>query len=744
MRRYVRRGSTGIAIIDNSGSKPFLRYVFDVTDTGGGEETRPKLWKYQEEYQDTVSAVLEQRFGVSGPDLSGQLEQIAAQLAGEYWDDHRQDILHIVDGSFLEEYDEFNIGAQFRNAAAVSIAYTLMSRCGLEPENYFEHEDFLSIFDFNTPDTITELGTAVSQGSETVLRQIEVTIKKYEREKSAERNAEHGEQSDLHPSGRLPDSQSGPAGAAGPGPGEIREDAPDVPEGASSGAVQPPDAERDLVQPPAGDRGHGQQPPGADDAAVGESGGSDGTVEGQQSHEVGGTDEHLQGPGGGNYHVGADLQLSFIPPEIPPQREQMETIREAESADAPSASAISQAEIDAVLRQYSGRLGIFTMYQRNISAKDAVAALKREYGYSGGSHTFLDGTSGMVNYSPDTGLRLQRYQPRAEVVVKWPNLEKRIRQLIQEGSYLSPDELEKYESDHLEDKQTQGAELSDAALEVPASKSITQTDIDSQLRFEPPLSVQNLRIYEVFQQNLSAEDTINALRKIYGRAACGYKFPDGASGVTDYYPDVGIVIRKTSANQETEKVTVSWLDVEKRLRQLIGEGRYLTPEEMEQYRQTHPEQIQMETAPAPLREITQADIDAALQEWNGDLASKRQVQQYMTDHARDRGTAEWLKNEYGDGLPAFPVTVEGAATDLPWTKVQRHLARLVKEDRFFTEEELDNFEDIDAAAIREHLEQDTPLRVCGASHDRCGTVGRAGGGAGFQRGPYCPGNLRKV
>ena len=300
MRRYVRRGATGIAIIDNSGNRPFLRYVFDVADTGGEEDTRPKLWKYQEEYRDTVSAALEQRFDVPGSDLSDQFEKIAAQLAAEYWNEHRQDILHIVDGSFLEEYDEFNIGAQFRNAAAVSIAYTLMSRCGMEPENYFEHEDFLSIFDFNTPDTITELGTAVSLGSETVLRQIEVTIKKYEREKSAERNAEHGEQSDLHSSGGLPDPQSGPAGAAGPGPGQVREDAPDVSEGASTGPVQPHDAERDSVQPSAGDRGRGEQPSGADDAAVGESGGGHGAVESQRSDEVGGADEHLQGTGGGS------------------------------------------------------------------------------------------------------------------------------------------------------------------------------------------------------------------------------------------------------------------------------------------------------------------------------------------------------------------------------------------------------------------------------------------------------------
>ncbi len=588
--RYVRRGSTGIGIIDLSSGRPILRYVYDVADTGGGPETRPRLWEYRAEHAGAVSSALAQRFDapVGDGSLPEQFEKIAAQFAADYWYEHRQDILDIVDGSFLEEYDEFNIGVQFKNAAAVSMVYVLMSRCGLEAENYFSHEAFLNVFDFNTPDTLTELGTAVSQGSEAVLRQIEVTIKKYEREKSAERSAEHEERADIHAGGRRSAPQPDPGGAAGPGPGQVREDALDISEGASTGAVQPPDAERDAVPPPAGDRGHGQQPFGADDAGAGESGGRDGAVEGQRPDEVGGADEQLQGPGGGDHSGGADLQLSFIPPEIPPQREQMETIREAESADAPSASVISQAEIDAVLRQYSGRLGIFTLYQRSISAKDAVAALKREYGYSGGSHTFLDGTSGMVNYSPDTGLRLQRYQPRAEVVVKWPNLEKRIRQLIQEGSYLTPGELEKYQSDHLEDAPEHGPDTP-TPVHVPGGS--------------PPIP-----------------DTV------------------------------------------------------------------------------------------PPREITQADIDAALQEWNGDIASKRRVQQYMTDHARDRGTAEWLKNEYGDGLPAFPVTVEGAATDLPWTKVQRHLARLVKEDRFFTEEELDSLEDIDAAAIREHLEQvkDTP------------------------------------
>ncbi len=465
MRRYVRRGSTGIAIIDNSGGKPFLRYVFDVSDTGGDEETRPRLWQYQEEHREAVSAALAQRFDAPAGDgsLPEQLEKIAVQFMADYWYEHKQDILDIVDGSFLAEYDAYNIGVQFKSAAAVSMTYVLLSRCGLEAENYFHHEDFLNVFDFNTPDTLTELGTAVSQGSEAVLRQIEVTIKKYEREKSAERSAEHGEQADVHADGGRADSQPDPGGAAGSGPGQVREDAPDVSEGTPSGAVQPPDAEGDAVPAPAGDRGHGQQPVGADDAGAGESGGGDGAVEGQRPDEVGRADEQLQGPGGGNHPDGADLQLNE--PNRPAQ--------EGPSAEAPGSFSVPQAEA---------------------SGQEA-----------------------------------------------------------------------------------------DTPVHVPGGA--------------PPIP-----------------------------------------------------------------------------------------------------------ATVPPREITPADIDAALQNWNGNMDSKHRVQQYMADHARDRGTAEWLKNEYGDALPAFPVTVEGAAADLPWTKVQRHLARLVKEDRFFTQAEQDNFEDIDPAAIRERLE----------------------------------------
>lgn len=209
MGRYVRRGSTGIAVIDASGYKPRLKYVFDVSDTGGKENARRvQLWQLQDEHADSVSAMLERNYGVSGENgLTEQFEAVASQLAAEYWRDYRRDVLDIVADSFLEEYDDYNIEVAFKNAAAVSVTYSLMSRCGMQPDHYFEHEKFLSIFDFNTPRTVAALGTAVSQISKQVLRQIEVTIRNYEREHSAERTAAHGEQPDLLEEQGLPDSR---------------------------------------------------------------------------------------------------------------------------------------------------------------------------------------------------------------------------------------------------------------------------------------------------------------------------------------------------------------------------------------------------------------------------------------------------------------------------------------------------------------------------------------------------------
>ena len=202
MRRYVRRGSKGIALIDPTGDTPKLRYVFDVKDTGGGEHSRrPFLWDMQDYHEAPILEMLQDKFEESSENLPDAFYNIAAALAKEYYDEHRADIPYIVDGSFLEDYDEDNIRIAFENAATVSIAYTLMQRCGLNPDEYFEHEDFLSVFDFNTPDTVALLGTAVSEQSEQVFRQISITIAKTERERSKEH-----EQLNLQPERGLSDT----------------------------------------------------------------------------------------------------------------------------------------------------------------------------------------------------------------------------------------------------------------------------------------------------------------------------------------------------------------------------------------------------------------------------------------------------------------------------------------------------------------------------------------------------------
>ena len=341
MGRYVRRGSKGIALVDDSGDRPRLRYVFDISDTGTREHSRtPWLWQLEEQHIGPVSAMLECSYGVAGDDLAQQLTDVAGKLASEYWDEHQRDFLYIVDDSFLEEYDEFNKGVQFKAAATVSIAYALMSRCGLEPERYFQHEDFMPIFDFNTPATVGALGAAVSQINQQVLRQIGVTIQNYEREQLAERSVTHGEQPDLHEERRLPDSRPEAERTAGEAPGQVRQDAESVPERTPAPDLQPAAADREAVPAPAGDRRDGEQPSGADDAPAGGVGGRDGGAESPRSDALGEPDEHLQGPGRGDSDGGAYQQLTlnlFLS-----EAEQIQRIDEAENVQTSSAFSFAQ------------------------------------------------------------------------------------------------------------------------------------------------------------------------------------------------------------------------------------------------------------------------------------------------------------------------------------------------------------------------------------------------------------------
>ena len=457
MGRYIRRGSKGIALIDPFSDHPQLRYVFDVADTVGRKNSRkPNLWIYQEAHENVVSQALENHFGVSGTEgFPDQVERIANQLVNEYWQDNSRDILGIVDGSYLEGYNEFSIGAALRSAAAVSTTYCVMTRCGIEPDAYFEHEDFLSVFDFNTPQTAAALGTAISQASEAILRQIEVTVRNYERQQQSERSVTHGEQPDLHEERRLPDSQPDPAPAAGEAPGQVRQDAQDLPERIPPSAVEQPDPVRDTVQPPSGDRRDSEPAAGADDAPAGKGSGSDGSLESQRPDEVGGADEQLQGPGGGNDPDRADLRLTDEEPPIqgeqfsffPTEAQQIAYIVEAERAEnAPSAFSIPQEYIDQFLLFGSNtenhRTRIAIEYSKQKPKEDLAAFLEKTY--HGGYGLQFGDTKVCAWYAQD-GMHLAygsvaRYARNAQVV-SWEDMAVRVGELLEQGQFATNVEL---------------------------------------------------------------------------------------------------------------------------------------------------------------------------------------------------------------------------------------------------------------------------------------------------------------
>ena len=666
MGRYVRRGSKGIALVDDSGDRPRLRYVFDVSDTGERPHSRrPWLWTMEPEHVIPVAAMLERQYGVAAPALPQQLASVAGKLADEYWFDHGQDILYNVDGSFLEEYDEFNIAVQFKSAAAVSITYALMSRCGLEPEQYFEHEDFMAIFDFNTPATIAALGTAVSQINQQVLRQIGAVIRNAEREKLAERRAWNEQHLNLQAERGLSDPQPGTERTAGEAPGQVRQDAENLSEGASPRPLQPAAAVGEAVPAPAGDRRDGEPSSGPADAGAGAGSGRNGEPESQRPDEMGGADEQLQGPGGGADPGGAYQQLTldlFLS-----EAQQIQNIDEAESRQ-PSAFSVSQADIDAELRQgtgyQDGKLRVYALYQHQPDPKTAVAFLKEEYGsYYGHSHTFLDGTSGSADYS-GKGLKFSWDHYRESTTIKWPALEKRLRQLVAAGDYLTEQQKAQYAQLEQEYAGFGGVPMPQPRYGFPKPEAPAPT-VQEVLATYKPLVRDAILADQAYQNACRNSDRENAWME--GDAAI--KRAVDASG------DLQLV-----------KLYYDNPDFHDQLHSGVLEEAYPA--------------LSVPETPVPPAD-PQAAIDAALQEWNGDIASKQAVVRYMKDHARDKDTAAWLKQEYGDDLPAFPVP--GAGMDLPWAKVQRRIAQLIREDRFYTEAERDNLDDIDPIAIREAL-----------------------------------------
>ena len=678
MGRYVRRGSTGIALIDATGYKPRLKYVFDVSDTGGKENARRvNLWELKDAHTDSVSAMLERNYSVSGKNgLAEQFESVASQLAAEYWRDHSRDILGIVADSYLEEYDDYNIEVAFKNAAAVSITYSLMSRCGMQPEDHFEHEDFFSIFDFNTPRTVAALGTAVSEINEQVLRQIEVTIRNYEREHSAERTAEHGEQSDLHDERRLHDSRPEDR-SAGAAPRQVRADAPEVPEGASAHPLEPDDLGGDTVPAPAGDRAGGAEPLRADDAGAGGGGRSDGEPESQRPDEMGGPDEHLQGAGRGDYSGRADLritehptrggQLSFFPTEA----EQITAIEEAESAQTPFAFSVSQVQLDHVLRlggnSDNTRMVIAAAFQKHKSTEDIAALLQSTFHGGNGFKTpegelsawyAVDG----IHIAPG---RSAEYV-RSVQVIAWQDAAARISQLMDSGAYASNVEL-------AEAGQHERMQLAQALWYL-------KHDLSDEARE---------------QGYLSCMDTLR-----------GGGFPDETARLaeqltnTDFRETLSGEFAQFYAAHEQDRSLLRFHyhkleNIWQSLRDLSLPRRAYSSE--------------MTAVPELARFITEDEIDHALDRGSGVEGGKSRIYEYFTADHTGKEKAAFLKDEYGIGGRSHAVSGAShsdeshdsrgivlkkagcANVELSWTKVAARIDSLIQKDRFLSPREKERY-----------------------------------------------------
>ena len=682
MGRYVRRGSTGIALIDATGYKPRLKYVFDVSDTGGKENARRvNLWELKEAHTDSVSAMLERNYGVSGRNgLTEQFEAVASRLASEYWRDHSRDILGIVADSYLEEYDDYNIEVAFKNAAAVSITYSLMSRCGMQPEDHFEHEDFFSIFDFNTPRTVAALGTAVSEINEQVLRQIEVTIRNYEREHSAERTAEHGEQPDLHDERRLHDSRPEDRGA-GAAPRQVRTDAPEVPEGASPHPLEPDDLGGDPVSAPAGDRAGSAEPLRADDAEAGVGGRSDGSSESPRPNEMGGPDEHLQGAGGGSDSRGADLritehparggQLSFFPTEA----EQITAIEEAESvAQTPFAFSVSQEQLDHVLRlggnEDNTRMVIAAAFQKQKSTEDIAALLQNTFHGGNGFKTpegelsawyAVDG----IHIAPG---RSAEYVRSAQVIA-WQDAAAHISQLMDSGAYASNVEL-------AEAGQHERMQLAQALWYL-------KHDLSDEARE---------------QGYLSCMDTLR-----------GGGFPDETARLAEQLTNTDF--RETLSGEFTQFYAAHEQD-----RSLLRfhyhklENIWQSLRNLSLPRRAY--SSEMAAVPELGRFITEDEIDHALDRGSGVEGGKSRIYEYFTADHTGKEKAAFLKDEYGIGGRSHAVSgashsdeshdsrgivlkkADCANVELSWTKVAARIDSLIQKDRFLTPEEKARFEQL--------------------------------------------------
>ncbi|RGE14463.1 DNA helicase, partial [Desulfotomaculum sp. OF05-3] len=508
-KRWVNKDSKGIAVFDPKGRRNTLKYYFDISDTHEGYYgSRPvPIWQMDERYEQAVKERLSDRFGeLEETDLAETLFKTAENAVEDNLPDYLSQLKGVTQDSFLEELDEYNIEVLYKRLAVNSVAFMLMSRCGLDVKEYFDREDFADIVNFNTPHTINAIGIATSDISEMALREISAAIRNVQMEAREENRtfapksqsrydvgrkqlerSENNERNHIHKAGGLSYSRPNITDRARASAWQIRYDAQGV-----SGAAQ----ESDLPQPAdSGDaesaslRGgtDGTQTVGASDEAALNGAGRDGGTEGKSPDAVGRIDEQHPQPSGGSHLDGTDLQLSIANEEevsanLPTVEQQIERIAQAEDEKS-SAFVISQEDIDSVLQMGSSydksKYRIYRQFQKNSDSKTNIEFLKKEYGTGGGTHIFPDGTQG-GRWADSKGIAIEKQGSYTDpdLRLSWSKVEKRLRELIKNDRYLNPKEKDHY-ADYLE-------QVSAPQYEIDTQrKLVRQRFIQSKQEFSP-------------------------------------------------------------------------------------------------------------------------------------------------------------------------------------------------------------------------------------------------------------------
>ena len=479
-KRWVNKDSKGIAVFDPKGRRNTLKYYFDVSDTHEGYYgSRPvPIWQMDERYEQAVMERLSDRFGdVGSTDLASALMETAKNAVEDNLQDYFSQLKDCTKDSFLEELDDFNIEVVYRRLAANSVAFMLISRCGLDTNEFFDRDDFADIVNFNTPATINAIGVATSDIAEMALREISQSIRnvqmaekdqnrtfaqrtqaQYDKGRPQPERSEYNEQNHLQQTGGLSYSRPNITDRARASAWQVRFDAQGL-----SGEAQASDLSQsaDIGQAErASARGRADSTPevGASDEAALSRAGRDRETERESTDAVGRTDEQHPQPSGGSDTDRTDLQVSVAKEDevrvnLPTVDEQIEMIAKAEDEKA-SAFAISKKDIDSVLQKGSGvadgKYRIYRQFQKGVDRQKNIEFLKNEYGTGGGTHIFPDGFSGHSWYD-SKGLAIDRNgtYTNHDLVLKWSQVEKRLRELIKDNRYLNPKEKDHY-ADYLE------------------------------------------------------------------------------------------------------------------------------------------------------------------------------------------------------------------------------------------------------------------------------------------------------